>query len=927
MTIPSRCGWALAAFTVLFGVERASAQDLGAPGAMQRETRFLQGLRERGYNDLALEYLERLRAAPDTPPAMKIVLEFEQGRSLLEEAAQLEDLDRRNELLEQARASLDAFTQANPNHELAPEALVAMARLLLERGQTAMLMVGEATTDNQKKTRLNEARASYSEARKAYDRAIKPLRDKYTSYKTFLEDSPQKASRDRAHTALMDAELQRALVDYQDAQTYEPKASERAKLLDAARLQFKGLYDSYREWLAGYFAHMWEGKCYEEKGEYGPAMAIYNELVDSRDPTLAPLKRKVEYFRILVEAKRGEHPIAVDDAARWLKTYPTAHRSDEGVGVRFQLAKSILAQLPDLGEADKAVATRRATDLLNEVVRYYSTFKAEAIELLKQYRPAATLRANQIAAMPYDDASGQADAAISTHEWDRALALLRQAVRRAETVNDQEKINLSRLRMAVCWYEAGNYYAAAALGEHLARNYPKWNQSPKAAELGLASWTNAYNNYGKIEQVSDLERLIDLAKLCAATWPGTETGDAGLLTLGEIALGRGDYASAAESFESIREKSPRYFDALVKAGDAHWRLGLTYRDQNKESEAAEEAKTAEAHMKKALAGRIAAKTPPADPGYITNVNALAEIQRANGKLKEALAMLGPVAKTLGDGPLQGEPARLRQALLTIQLRAHIANGQADAAITDMAALEKAGGQGASLTQLYYELGRGLKREMDVLAKKIDSASTARLAQTRKAYAQFLQALAKSQAGQTYDSLMFAGESLLALNQAKEAGELFDRVLSTYQSNPEFQKQPNSADRLLRTRLRRAESLRKQKKFPEAQGALEEVIKLSPRQLEPMMEQGYLYEDWATVDPAHWTEAYNYWKRLAGQLERGRPRRIEYYDCQYHAALALQGLNQKSQAAQILRGVMTLSPKVGNAEMKSKYETLLSRLTR
>src|SRR5262249_32689207 len=148
MTPPRRPPWA--AWVLVAGLlsiaQAAPAQD--AAQAQPREMKFLQGLRERGYHDLATEYVDRLRKAPDTPADLKAVLDYEEGHGLLEEAASLTDLDRRREVLEQARTKLDAFAKAHPDHALASEALVQMARLLLERGVTASLQATEETAND-----------------------------------------------------------------------------------------------------------------------------------------------------------------------------------------------------------------------------------------------------------------------------------------------------------------------------------------------------------------------------------------------------------------------------------------------------------------------------------------------------------------------------------------------------------------------------------------------------------------------------------------------------------------------------------------------------------------------------------------------------------------------------------------------------------
>src|SRR4051794_353386 len=77
---------------------------------------FLQGLRDRGYFDLALEYLEKLRAQKTTPDEIRLVIDYEEGRLKLDEAARTGDLGRRRELLDEARDKLNAFTKAQPNH-------------------------------------------------------------------------------------------------------------------------------------------------------------------------------------------------------------------------------------------------------------------------------------------------------------------------------------------------------------------------------------------------------------------------------------------------------------------------------------------------------------------------------------------------------------------------------------------------------------------------------------------------------------------------------------------------------------------------------------------------------------------------------------------------------------------------------------------
>ncbi len=96
--------------------------------------RFLQELRDHGLHDLALEFIEELRGDPKLPSDLKAVLDYQEGRTKIDEAAKTGDLAHRRELLEQARVKLESFVKAQPNHPQAREAIVQIARMLVERG-------------------------------------------------------------------------------------------------------------------------------------------------------------------------------------------------------------------------------------------------------------------------------------------------------------------------------------------------------------------------------------------------------------------------------------------------------------------------------------------------------------------------------------------------------------------------------------------------------------------------------------------------------------------------------------------------------------------------------------------------------------------------------------------------------------------------
>ena len=103
-----------------------------APGESD-ESRLLEGLRQRGWNDTALEFLDRAERDPHTPPDFASRIGFERAVTLVAAAASGPDASQSDEMLDQAVASLERFAAANPDDPLASAALKKAAAVLTGR--------------------------------------------------------------------------------------------------------------------------------------------------------------------------------------------------------------------------------------------------------------------------------------------------------------------------------------------------------------------------------------------------------------------------------------------------------------------------------------------------------------------------------------------------------------------------------------------------------------------------------------------------------------------------------------------------------------------------------------------------------------------------------------------------------------------------
>jgi cellulose synthase operon protein C len=882
---------------------------------------FVHELRDRGLHELAIDYIAGLRADAGQSASVRDVLDYEEARTLIDEAAKSGDLVLRQEFLKDAKKKLDSFVAAHPTLQQARDALVQMGKLLIQSGHDALLISEETPDQAKKDSKVTEARASFVEARASYDKAIEPLNQAYKKFSGFIpETDPRRAERDAIYATLLDAMLQKAVAEYELGETYTAGSPERVKSLKAALDQFESLYKNYREQWAGLAARMWQAKCYEEQGEIGPAVAIYKELLSHTDPRLRDLQRHVYYFYIVALAKRKQYALAADEAAQWLNRYNRRDdlRSAPGQGVLVELAKNIDAQMPEITDAERPRAVRKIVDAVQQVVKYTSPYKKDALALLKKYKPAAAVKAEELVRLSYEDAVTQADEAIASHEWEKAITLLKAAVKKADPARNIDKANMARYNLAFCYYMNKQFYEADVLAEHLARRYPQGGLSGKATEIGMQSLFDAYNAVTEVDKGSEIPRVIDLAIYTASTWPNNDQGDTARFNLGLIYNGMGQYDKAIATFQAVRHQSPKWVEAQNRLGGSYWAKSRVLERKGDSAGSQAAAQQAIDELSGSLKTRREAAAGVTDPGFVGNVGDLALVLTETGKPAEALALLDPVVKaqTLKTGPAY---TRLMEA----QLTAFITAGKVDQAVASMKALEEAGGA-AGRVQLYFKLAKLLEKELDALNHK---GNTAALAQMHKVYKAFLTTLADSKTGQTYESLDFAAGSLLKLDAYAEAEKVLRRSIDQFTQDPQFLQQQNGRNRLLLTKLKLAAALRGQQKFDEANSLLEEIQSQKLPFIEVPYEKAMLAEAEADAKKGSYATALGQWEDVAKRLERARPHPALYYDAWYHVASVLSKLKEPAKARQTLLGIMRLSPSVGTPEMKAKYEGLLERLKR
>ncbi|MBN2294443.1 MAG: hypothetical protein JXM70_18585, partial [Pirellulales bacterium] len=305
---------------------------------------FLQGLMDRGLNDMAMVYIEQMRTSPLCPPEFKKIIDYKAGVTLVAGSRSIRSTPERAKQLDLARGYLEKFLADNPNHDLASSATTQLANVLVERGR---MLVDESEraskTPDEKKQLLTDARKLYGEAKAVFDKAEKHYTEILKKLPTGLIDrknTEQIEARAKARGDLVQSRLFLGTVIYETAMTYPADSKERKALLVEAADKYKSLYEKYSSWLGGLYARMWEGRCYKELGDHKKALQIFDELLGQVDDPAAfrQLKNKALILSLetSVQPEVKQYKSAIDNASKWLESIRgDEETSPDGLAIKY----------------------------------------------------------------------------------------------------------------------------------------------------------------------------------------------------------------------------------------------------------------------------------------------------------------------------------------------------------------------------------------------------------------------------------------------------------------------------------------------------------------------------------------------------------------------------------------------------------------
>lgn len=948
---------------------------------------FLDGLRERQYFDTALEYLEQSKTNPLVSEIDRQRIEFEEGRTLVEQAATVRDLAVRNQRLDEAQARFEAFIQNHPSDPVAKEAALQLGTVLVERGRVALANAKQPRNAARQQELLTEARGRFEQAQKIFADAEQKFDAEFQTFPKVVDpkDRAQVQARDQARLNLIQAQMLSATVQYDITKTLDAASPDYLRLLQAAATKYEEIYKLYPTLLVGLYARMHQAQCLLDLNNATDAVTYLDEVLAQAGsaPRLRRLATKALPIAMQGWGQLQQFDRMIEAGAAWQSDSTGLERqSPEGLTIVWYMAQAHNDRANKSDGRPRDTDRRQAARLAAHVARMPGEHQEPARALLAELRKTIV----DAEAKSFADAMAQAKGAIdeltaALHEMKESegnnvkLSELEQtkteAIERAKqglalalslrTPDVQlDEVNELRYYQTYLNYLEGRWFDAAVLGEFVARNYPETAMARQSARIALAAYLQAYNAESGAEREFEMQRMQSLAELIAERWPGQPEATEAWLLLGDVAIRSGDMRAANLYLARIPESSPQRADADLKQGQAIWARYLEEQRSEQGTTAGdldELLSQARAMLEKGVErGRQSGQEPSFN--VLAAELTLAQIYNAALQYDQALELLnradtGPLALVAANHPAVARGNYAGEAL-KVALRSYVGAQKLDQAERIMDDLEKHFANtptgDAQLTAIYVALGRELESQV----KQLQSDSKQdQLKQVLGGFQLFLDRIAARDVaspatllwiGETYSRLATGIEGDAAQSaQAKEyfakSKTAYEKLLKLGENDPKLQQSAAAV------RLRLARAYRGTGEFAAALAQLTAVLQANPNVLECQIEAAETYAQWGRVDAQHLLTAINGaekqqvwgWNGIRRRLQNApkfqaqyEESRFQVADCSFRLAMSKQGAertNSLNAVERLIQSFARLDPELGGGQWREKYDRLLKDVQR
>ncbi len=800
---------------------------------------FIEGLRDRGYYDITLVYLDKLEQRSDLPTDIKERIPYERAQTLLASVRELSSVDAQRQQLDAAEAAFEQFAKASPGNPLAATANTWRGRILFEKARVEIFECDDPANQTKRKDYQAKARRLLNEARRLFEQAAAQNKKALDEFPAFIPEAEEEkhAARTKIENTYIEVVFEMGRCTYWEARTYDKGSKDAKAALQKASAEFTDMYERTRNNAGGKFARLWQGKCFEELDQITQALGVYEDLLTLTPdtPVKATLYDLSLRFKLIClnHEQKKDYPLVVTLAEEWLSTYRDRARTEAGYGIEWELCRALekLGTDSSKSESERSQALNKALTHARSLSRTSGEFKAPSQALVQRLlrslnRSAdeptdfesaygmATKLAEDIEQLRQQIVAAQQDGQLAEAKSKQATLiasagqmakLCDYALRKAKPTTESADLHRASVLLAYGYLLEEKYLEAAAVGEFTMRSFVE--KSPDNAKngglLAMSAFNNAYKKAEKGNREFEARKLIEIATRMDQQFPDSDQANEARIAAAVVFLDERKLDSAAQWWDKVPAGTAHYAGAQLSAGQAYWGQYTTSLNLPEEKRPTKEQFTAwreqaVKHLEAGIAERM--QTTPEDSaapddlvrGKITlaQIRNLDGVYHTEGTKTGAIELLtkGPhsvvdaIAVPAGtDRPkTPGNPKSRAIASFAFQqlLKAQIGAKDLDAAREARIQLENVAGSedAEALTQVFVEFGQELEKE---LAQLKAAGNEDRAEEVRDGFETFLDDLFKREDGQSFSSLFWIAETFTSL--AESTSEDRERAQSLFAS--------------------------------------------------------------------------------------------------------------------------------------------------
>jgi len=592
---------------------------------------FLGSLRELKYYDLAEYYLDLQVEKDLLSPEFRGKLDYERALVLIQSARLIGNGEERDKQFTVAQQLLVKFSQGSQNPALKILASNELGNLLFQR---ASLILFEANQDENKAVRgdmLGQARLLLKRAREIYVAGRAQLKTELEAIPKILDpktQQPQIERRKSLYGNYLQVMITATKLLEEIGKTYDPGTADHKAAFEKALPEYDEIANKYRNKGAGLLALVAQGRCYLAIDDTKQAMSYLKQVVDQR---ATPGFRNIVTVAmpLYIEALSHESVNQIEQAlaigVEWnADIRPNETYNAEWHAFQLELARAYIQKAqalekknPEDSEARKAYVAARK--LAEQVLKYPGQYKsvardliaslpdlpggaaeeektpetfAEALAMGKEYMESAQTMEFSIKILPAtigaetDEANkvvleAQLREASENYKstQDTAVSYYEKALTFTDADTPVEQLQEVYYYLTFINYSRKRYFAAAVLGEYLARRYPGTNAALPCAKIALNCYQLLYNKAASDDREFEVLRLIAIAEYTIKNWETSEEAIDARRRLVPYMIESGRFDDARTFTLDIPEGTAERLESELRLGRTMW---LRYRQSTAE---------------------------------------------------------------------------------------------------------------------------------------------------------------------------------------------------------------------------------------------------------------------------------------------------------------------------------------------------------